>query len=99
WGGEAQSHMRLVGRSAPDTRSAGEAPRLRRLDRSLREARQALLGECDQRVMVDLAGADQDHAPRAVAFAPPVGEVGQRNRLDAPFVAEDGTAEWLLVEG
>ena len=64
--------MRLVGaRRAPARRRRRSAPRSAGAIDALGQAREARLGERDQRVMIDLAGRDQDQAAGAIMVGPP----------------------------
>ncbi len=52
----------------------------------------------DEPLMLDLAGGDEGDAPGAVAAASPVVQILDGDGVDARFVAEDRTAERLVVD-
>ena len=60
---------------------------------------EVLLGELDELVVRDAAGADEDHAVRCVVRLDVVGQLVAGDGLDVLFRAEDGAAEGLVLEG
>ena len=91
--------MRLVRRGPADPGAAGEARRLGRIDRAGGKRAEPGLGHLDQPLMLDLAGGDQGDAAGAIAAAPPVVQILDRDGVDARLVAEDRAAERLVVIG
>ncbi|KAI3480564.1 hypothetical protein L1887_57284 [Cichorium endivia] len=63
------------------------------------EAAKVLLGELDERVVLDATGTDENHAVGGVVGLDVLGEVLTLDREDVLLGAEDGAAQRLALEG